>query len=67
MLRRFRSVDQVTEPTARRPGDPDNLRLALELSELCARLRPTRFPAGLHRYRSVEEAGRVRARWEARS
>ena len=65
MLRRFRSVEQMTEPYTHRPRDPDNLRLALQLSELCARLRPARFPAGLHKHRSVEEAARQRARWEA--
>jgi hypothetical protein len=47
------------------PLDPGNLRLACDLSALATRLRPRRFPRGLHKYRSAEEAGRRRAQWEA--
>jgi hypothetical protein len=64
-LRKYRSVEEMEPPPWREPLDPGNLRLACDLSALATRLRPRRFPRGLHRYRSVEEAGRRRAEWEA--
>jgi len=64
-VRKFRSVEAMAPPPWREPLDPANLRLACDLSELASRLRPRRFPRGLHKYRSVEEASRRRARWEA--
>ncbi len=64
-LRRYRSVEAMPAAPWREPLDPGNLRLACDLSRLAARLRPRLFPSGLHKYRSVEEAGNRRARWEA--
>jgi hypothetical protein len=53
-LRKYRSVEEMPAPAWREPLDPWNLRLAGDLSALAARLRPRRFPPGLHKYRSVE-------------
>jgi hypothetical protein len=64
-LRKFHSVDEMPPAPWREPLDPRNLRLACDLSALATRLRPRRFPPGLHRYRSVEEATRCRERWES--
>jgi hypothetical protein len=63
-VRKFRSIDQMPSPPPREPLDPDNLRIALELSTLALRLHPRRFPAGIHKYRSVEDAARTRDAWE---
>jgi hypothetical protein len=46
--------------------DAANLRRAGEVSALAARLHPLRFPTGLYKYRSVEEAGKARRDWELR-
>lgn len=62
--RKYRSVADMEPPPWREPLDPENLRLVCDLSELAARLRPRRFPPGLHKYRSLEEASRRRLRWE---
>lgn len=51
-------------PPPREPLDPDNLRIVLELSTLAVRLHPKRFPPGVHKYRSVQDAARRRAAWE---
>jgi hypothetical protein len=64
-LRKRRSVEEMAPPPWRQPLDPQNLRLACDLSALATRLRPRRFPAGLHKYRSIDEADRRRAAWEA--
>lgn len=63
-VRKFRSVEAIPPPPPRTPLDPRNLRIACDLSALAVRLRPRRFPPGLHKYRTVEEASRLRERWE---
>lgn len=63
-VRKFRSVADMPEAAFRDPDDPDNIRLACRLSDLAFRLHPRRFPRGVHRYRSIEEAHLARARWE---
>ena len=64
-LRKYRSVEEMESPSWREPLDPRNLRLACDLSALATRLRLRRFPRGLHKYRSVDEAWRRREQWEA--
>jgi hypothetical protein len=52
-------------PVARlEPRDPNTLRIACELSELAYGLRPWRFPLGVRKFRSIEEASEWRAEWE---
>jgi hypothetical protein len=63
-VRKYRSVADMPDATWRPVLDPQNLRLACQLSALAARLFPVRFPAGVHRYRSVGEAFEARRRWE---
>jgi hypothetical protein len=63
-VRKFRSIDEMPSPPPREPLDPDNLPIALELSTLALRLDPRRFPPGIHKYRSIQDAARVRAAWE---
>ena len=63
-VRRFRSVADMPDAAGRPPLDPRNLEIACELSALALRLRPRRFPAGVHRYRSIDAASEARARWE---
>ena len=63
-LRKYRSIEEMETPPWRDPLDPRNLRLACDLSELATRLRPRRFPPGLYRYRSVEQASLRREQWE---
>jgi hypothetical protein len=62
---RFHSVADMPPPPPRAPGDPDNLRAALELSNLCRGLRPWHFPPGVHRHRSIDELAAARAAWDA--
>jgi hypothetical protein len=63
-VRKFRSITEMPSPPPRPPLDPDNLRIALELSAFAARLCPRQFPTGVHKYRSIEEASRRREAWE---
>lgn len=66
-VRKYRSVADMPDATWRPALDPRNLTLAFELSALAARLAPARFPSGVYRYRSLEEASEARERWERTS
>jgi len=61
-VRKFRSVADMPQAPLP-PLDPRNLKLACDLSTVAARLRPLRFPAGVHKHRSLEEAQRLRRSW----
>jgi len=63
-LRKYRSVEEMPSPMWSEALDPDNLRRAGDVSALAARLHPRRFPAGLHKYHSIEEASDARKGWE---
>lgn len=58
LVRATRDMDIFVSP------DHANVEIACDLSALAVGLRRRRFPAGLHKYRSVEEASRLRERWE---
>ena len=65
-VRRFRSVEEMTVPHTHRerPFDGANLRAAIELSRTCLALDGRRPPAGVHKYRSMEDAWQARLCWE---
>ena len=55
-VRKYRSVAEMPGSRPLRPLDPENLRLACELSELARALHPWAFPPGVRKFSSVEEA-----------
>jgi hypothetical protein len=63
-VRRFRSVADMPRAAIAVPGDPENLKRACELSVAAVRLAPRRFPSGVHRYRSLDDAWEAREEWE---
>ena len=63
-VRKYRTVEEMPSSLWRAPLDPENIKLACDLSVLALRLRPRHFRPGVHKYRSVEEASRARKRWE---
>ena len=62
-VRKFRSVGEMSGPPPLRPLDPENLRIACELSSL-ELLAPLRRVPGVRKFRSVEEMSRERERRE---
>jgi len=54
----------MTPPSEPRPLDPRNLGIAIALSRTCMALYQRRPPAGVHKFRSVEDASAARVRWE---
>jgi hypothetical protein len=51
-------------PAWREPGDPALFRAIAGCWELAARAFPRRFPPGVYKHRSVEDAKALRQAWE---
>ena len=52
---KFRSVDAMNQPVWRAPGDRSLYQAIARLWALGARMQARRFPAGVHRHRSIED------------
>lgn len=65
-VRKYRSVEEMPGVAPRKPLDPDNLRIACELSELAYALHPWHLEPGVYKFRSMEEANRHRQEQERR-
>ena len=63
-VRKYRSVTDMPGIRPLKPLDPENLRIACELTELARALHPWRFEPGVRKFRSIEEASRHRQAWE---
>jgi hypothetical protein len=66
-IRRFRSVEEMTEPDEQRLEKGAGLLAAIRLSRTCLAFRRRRPAPGVHKFRSVEEAWEARQRWERES
>ena len=53
-VRKFRSVEEMTPVSERRPFDPENLRIAIMWSRATLALHPVRRVPGVHKFRSYE-------------
>ena len=65
-VRKFRSVAEMPSARFLPPLNPDNLRIACELTELAYALHPWRFEPGVRKFASLEEASVHRERWRRR-
>jgi hypothetical protein len=74
-IRKFRSVEEMEGTPRYEPGSPELFRAIRTLWELSARIFPRRFPPGVYKHRSIEDAQRqcdlwreadFRALWESR-
>jgi len=63
-VRKFRSVEEMEDSTWRQPGDPDLWRAIASVWSFAARTFPKRFPPGVYRHRSIEDAQRQRDLWD---
>ncbi len=63
-VRKYRSIEEMPDAAAAPPMRVENLRGALDLSELARGLRPWRLPSGVRKFRSVAEAHAWRDEWE---
>ncbi|AMY08920.1 hypothetical protein LuPra_02126 [Luteitalea pratensis] len=63
-IRKFRSVEAMSAPTWREPGQPELRRVIEALWTNGLRLQGPRFPPGVHRYRSIEDLDAQVQRWQ---
>jgi hypothetical protein len=66
-VRKYRSVADMPGVRPRTPLDPENLRIACELTELAYELHPWQFEPGVRKFHSLEEANRHRRERERRA
>jgi hypothetical protein len=65
-VRKYHSVNDMPGVRPLPPLDPENLRIACELTELAFALHPWKFEPGVRKFRSIEEAQQHRLEWEKR-
>jgi hypothetical protein len=63
-VRKYRRVEDMPSALFRPPLDPMNIRLACDLSAAARAFARARFPPGVYRHRSLEDARRLRDEWE---
>ena len=54
-VRKFRSVEEMSQPVWREPGDPELYRAIKAVWEFGQRTSGKRFQPGVRRFRSIEE------------
>lgn len=64
-VRKFRDVSEMEATLWYDRGDPALGRAISGVWDFAARVCPLRFPPGVHKYRSIEDANADRDRWEA--
>ena len=63
-VRKYRSVEGMEGNTWREPGDPALFRAIRATWEFAERTLQPRFPPGVYKHRSIEEAESLREEWE---
>lgn len=63
-VRKLRSLEEAEDAVWRDPGDPRLWEVIRGVWGLSSRVFPRRFPPGVHRHRSIEDANRQREAWE---
>jgi hypothetical protein len=63
-VQKFRSLEEARAALWGDPRDPTYLRRLSWLWRFAQQLAPRRYPRGIHRYRSIDEANRSREAWE---
>ena len=63
-VRKSRDVAEMGGNTWRQPGDPELFRAIRATWDFAFRTLQPHFPPGVYKHRSIEEAERLRERWE---
>jgi hypothetical protein len=66
-VRKFRSLEAMEDSLWREPGDPGLWRAIDRVWRFAAETCPRRFPPGVYRHHSIEEAKQQREVWEEES
>jgi hypothetical protein len=63
-VRRFRDVSEMEGNTWHPPGSPELFRAIRETWDFAERTLRRRYPPGVYKHRSIEEAQQLREKWE---
>jgi hypothetical protein len=63
-VRKIRDLVEMEDSLWREPGDPALLRAIRHVWGFAAATCPRRFPPGVYKHHDLEEARRLRDRWE---
>ena len=63
-IRKIRDLVEMEDSLWREPGDPALFRAIREVWRFADVTCPRRFPPGVYKHRSVEDAQRLREHWE---
>jgi hypothetical protein len=63
-VRKFRDVSEMEDTLWREPGDPGLFRAIASVWDFAERTCPRRFPAGVYKHRSIEEAQALVEVWD---
>ena len=63
-VRRFRNLQEMEDSLWREPGDPRLLQAIARVWRFAAQTCPKRFPPGVYKYHTIEDAERQRDLWE---
>lgn len=63
-VRKFHDVSGMEGNTWRQPGDPDLFRAIRATWDFAYRTLRPHFPPGVYKHRSIEDAEKLRERWE---
>jgi hypothetical protein len=66
-VRKFRSVEEMSSPLWRSPGDPDLVRAMAKLWDIGRRADRRSYPPGVHKHASIEDMQHVQEEWAERS
>jgi hypothetical protein len=62
-VKRFRDISLMTEPR-HEPGSAELYEVIRHVWGLSDQIFPLRFPPGVYKHRSIEDAEKLRAQWE---
>lgn len=63
-VRKFRSVEEMSEPVWRKPSDPSLYRAIASVWAFGRRTTARRFPPGVTKHASIEEMSRAQDAWD---
>ncbi len=63
-VRKIRDLREMEDALWREPGDPQLAKAIDSVWRFAAQTCPLRFPPGVYRHRTIEDAGRLREQWE---
>jgi len=64
-IRKFRDISEMEGNTWREPGSPELFRAIRSIWDFSSRTLKRRFPPGVYKHRSIEDAQKLREKWEA--